>query len=528
MAPPVSSTEVPKKVVRQALSMAFGTFASRILGLLRDMALAALFSRTVTDAWTAAFRLPNLFRRLFGEGSLSVSFIPVYMEARGESEARAQALANGFYTLLLVFLAVLTGLGILGVEPLMRLLLSAEYGADKFELTLRLARIMLGFVFFVTTYAYFMGILNALGKFALPALAPTLFNVSMIVSTLLPGRLFSGEGDGLAWGVLVGGALQALILVPPLVRLGALPRLRWQGLSGDIRHVLRNLGPGLVGLGLLQFTTLVNLKYASGLGEGAISYIYWADRLLELPLSLISVSLGTALLPTLSLLWSQGQKLQMSKTAETYLRLNLFIALPAALGLYFLALPIVEVLFMRGRFTGVDAEATAAVLRIYAVLLLASSAVRVLVPAYYATKNTWFPALASGASLLSHIGLAPSLMQLWGLEGLVVSATVSATLNLVLLLGFYPRWIGEFDYSHLLNHVGRFVFAGMGMAVVLQLYGTLTARFGGEGMARVFSLAVTMLAGAGSYFALSFLLRVEELQLLKKSSPAAAAVEPSP
>lgn len=518
MAPPVSSTEVPKKVVHQALRMAFGTFASRILGLLRDMALAALFSRTVTDAWTAAFRLPNLFRRLFGEGSLAVSFIPVYVEARGESRDRAQALANGFYTLLLVFLALLTGLGLLCAEPLMRLLLSAEYGAEKLELTVRLARIMLGFVFFVTTYAYFMGILNALGSFALPALAPTLFNVSMIVSTLLPGRLFSGEGDGLAWGVLVGGALQALILVPPLVKLGALPRLRWQGLSADIRHVLRNLGPGLLGLGLLQFTTLVNLKYASGLGEGAISYIYWADRLLELPLSLISVSLGTALLPTLSLLWSQGQKEQMSKTAETYLRLNLFIALPASLGLYFLALPIVEVLFMRGRFSGVDAEATAAVLRVYAGLLLATSGVRVLVPAYYATKNTWFPALASGASLLLHVVLAPVLMQLWGLEGLVLSATGTATLNLALLLGFYPRWIGAFDYASLLTQGGRFVFAGIGMAVVLQMHPFLTALLGTEGVARALSLALTILAGAGAYFALSFLLQVEELQFLKKST----------
>lgn len=517
MAPAVSSKEVPKKVVRHALSMALGTFSSRILGLLRDMALAALFSRSLTDAWTAAFRLPNLFRRLLGEGSLSVSFIPVFVEARMQSPARAQQLANGFYTLLLVFLALLTTLGILFAEPIMRLLLDADYGLEKLMVTVRMARIMFGFVFFITTYAYFMGILNALGKFALAALAPTLFNIAMITSTLLPGAWFPFEGDGLAWGVLVGGTLQMGILVPALAKLGAMPKLQWQGLTEDMRRVLRNMLPGLFGMGLLQFTTIVNLKYASGLGEGAISYIYWADRLLELPLSLVSVSLGTALLPTLSALWSQGQKQQMTETANYYLRLNLFVAVPAALGLYYLALPIVEVLFMRGEFTGADAEVTASVLRIYSMLLISTSCVRVLVPAYYATKNTWFPAVVSAAALLSHIVLAPFLMKAWGLEGLVSSAFISATLNIFLLLGFYPKHVGEFDYFKLALHGVKFAFAGVGMVIVLQIYWLMTGWLGEELLAKIFSLAITIVWGAGAYFGLSYVLKAEELKALKLS-----------
>lgn len=517
MAPAVSSKEVPKKVVRHALSMAFGTFASRILGLLRDMALAALFSRTITDAWTAAFRLPNLFRRLLGEGSLSVSFIPVFVEARMDSKERAQQLANGFYTLLLLFLAVLTALGILFAEPVMRLLLDSGYSPEKLEITVRMARIMFGFTFFITTYAYFMGILNALGKFALPALAPTLFNVAMITSTLLPGSWFPFEGDGLAWGVLIGGALQTVILVPALARLGAMPRLQWRGLNEDMRRVLRNMLPGLLGMGLLQFTTIVNLKYASGLGEGAISYIYWADRLLELPLSLVSVSLGTALLPTLAALWSQGQKQQMSDTANYYLRLNLFVAVPAALGLYYLALPIVEVLFMRGEFTGADAEQTATVLRVYSVILVSTSCVRVLVPAYYATKNTWFPAVVSAVSLVAHIALAPLLMRESGLDGLVTSALISATLNIVLLLSFYTKWIGEFDYFKLALHVVKFAFAGVGMVIVLQAYWLMTGWLGEEVFSKIISLAFTILLGVGSYFGLSYVLNTEELKALKLS-----------
>jgi putative peptidoglycan lipid II flippase len=251
------------------------------------------------------------------------------------------------------------------------------------------------------------------------------------------------------------------------------------------------------------------------LEEGAISYIFWADRLLELPLSLVSVSLGTALLPTLAGLWSQGHRDQMSETVNYYLRLNLFVTIPAALGLYFLALPIVEVLFMRGRFTGVDAEATAAVLRIYSLLLISTSCVRVLVPAYHAIKNTWFPAVVSAASLLSHILLAPILMKEWGLEGLVVSALISATLNIVLLLSFFPKLIGTFDYFKFALHLVKFAFAGVGMVIILQVYGLFIAWFNEGVLAKILALSLTILLGAGGYLALSFVLKVEELKALK-------------
>ncbi|MBC7370033.1 MAG: murein biosynthesis integral membrane protein MurJ [Bdellovibrionaceae bacterium] len=518
MAPGDSSKEVRKNVTLQALSMSAGTFSSRILGLLRDMALAALFSREVTDAWTAAFRLPNLFRRLLGEGSLSVSFIPVFVEARVDSPERAQNLANGFYTLLLLFLTVLTTAGIVFVEPLMRLMLSSNYEPEKLALTVRMARIMFGFVFFISVYAYFMGILNAYGKFALPAMAPMLFNVAMIVSTVLPGTWFPFVGDGLAWGVLAGGALQMAILVPALVRLKAMPRgVDFRG-NADVGRILRNMLPGLLGMGLLQFTTIVNLKYASGLGDGAISYIYWADRLLELPLSLVAVSLGAALLPSLSGMWARGERARMASTANYYLRLNLFIAVPAALGLYVLALPIVEVLFMRGRFTMQDAEATAAVLRIYAVLLIFASAVRVLVPSYYAIKNTWFPAVVACVALIMHMTLAPLMMAQWGLQGLVASSAASAALNIILLLACYRKFVGSFDYAKLFVHLSKFVGAGALMALVLQGHGVLANIVGNGYIAKVGILALTIAIGTVVYAVASKLLGVEELVALSRKT----------
>lgn len=502
-----------KNIVIYALSMAFGTMASRVLGLVRDMAFAALFSRTVTDAWTTAFRLPNLFRRLLGEGALSVSFIPVFVQARIEDPQglRAQNLVNGLYTLLLLVLMTLTSLGVLFADPVLKFLLDENYYSipGKFELTVRMAQIMFVFVFFISSYAYFMGILNALGKYALAAFAPTLWNVVMIISTFVPVAWLASPGDALAWGVVLGGALQAGILIPSLVRSGYFPKLSFnmrQALRNpDIQKVFLNMLPGMLGLGLLQITTIVNLRFASELGEGPISYIYWADRLLELPLSLVSVSLGTALLPTLSGMWTQNQKQKMTETANYYLRVNLFVAVPAAIGLFVLAQPIVELLFLRGQFSMQDAVATASVVQVYAAMLISISCARVLVPSFYAIKNTWFPAVVSAVCLLIHILVAPWLMQGFGLQGLVGSSFVSGTMNFILLLAAYYYFIGSFGLGRVLFSLMRFLIAGAGMYASLQMYPFLRDK-----MPLLFGLTITIISSAVTYSSLAWILRCEE------------------
>jgi putative peptidoglycan lipid II flippase len=491
--------------------------SSRVLGLIRDMAFAALFDRSLTDAWTTAFRLPNMFRRLLGEGALSVSFVPVFVETRllDTSGVRSRNLVNGLYTLLLLLLITLTTLGVVFAEPLLNFMLEATYKniPGKFELTVRMARIMFSFLFAISTYAYFMGILNALGKYALAAFAPVLWNVTMIVTTFVPLGWLASPGDAIAWGVVIGGALQALLLVPSLRRSGYFPRLsglRESIFNPDVLQVLRNMVPGLVGLGLLQMTTVINLRFASALGEGPISYIYWADRLMELPLSLVSVSLGTALLPSLAGLWSKGDKQKMTETANYYLRLNLFVAVPAAIGLWALALPIVQVLFLRGKFTGADAEATAMVVSIYSLIVFSTSCVRVFVPSFYAIKNTWLPAVVSGVCLLSHVFVAPLLMNQWGLAGLVASSFVSSSLNLF-LLSFGYRWlIGPFGLLRVVKSVFQFLIAGFLMALALRVYGPLLEFFGGL---RWLALALSILLGGSVYCLTAWILGVEELKV---------------
>lgn len=447
-----------KSVLRKALLMAAGTLSSRVLGLIREMALAAFFDRTVTDAWTAAFRLPNLFRRLLGEGSLSVSFQPVLIQAQIEDEKegtqKSQRLMGSLHLLLIVVLTALTLAGILFSEPILRLILDENYtsNAQALALTVRLAQIMFGFLFFICLFAYYMAILNAVGSFGWPAMAPVFFNLSLIVSTLLPTEILPVKGDTLAWGVLVGGFLQMAVLIWPLKKQKMFPGFWVPGSNGsffqpELTQVLRNMLPGLFGLGLMQITLLINTHFASSLGQGAISYIYWADRLLELPLSLVSVSLGTALLPTLAEHWMRGEKQKTSEIAERFLSFNLFVGAMASVGLFVLALPIVKVLFERGQFTEKDSFAVVGVLQVYSLTLIPVSLVRVLAPSYYAIKNTWFPAVSSAVALGVHVMIAPRLMEAYGLQGLNFSSFVSSTVNISLLLGAYPFLVTAFPWK---------------------------------------------------------------------------------
>lgn len=465
---PQSKTQAGS-VIKNALKMAFGTMASRLLGLFREVLLAALFNKAITDSWSAAFRVPNLFRRLLGEGSLSVSFIPVFIEAQLDSEARSKNLVNAMYTLLLIILSLITAIGLIFPEQILSTVLDPSFVAqtEKYMMTVKMAQIMFLFLYFISSFAFFMGILNALGEFFLPALAPTLWNLAMVISTLWPK---ARTGNQLAWGVVIGGFLQCAILIPALIKKGYMPRFTLNFNNKDVFKVFRNMVPGLIGTGLLQFTTIVNLRFSSSLAEGTISYINYIDRLIELPLSLISVSLGTALLPSLSKLWSQNHKTEMSAEAKKYLELNLLISMASAAGLYSLAQPLIQFLFGRGRFTPADVLASSEILKTYCWILIFASGVRVLAPAYYAVKNTWFPAVASTLGLSIHLFLAPYLMKDMGVYGLMMSTITTAAVNMILLLSFFNYFVFDFDFKDFFKSLFKFASIAMSVYLTSQIY----------------------------------------------------------
>jgi len=513
---PNRSRPQSSSIIKNASKMAFGTMTSRILGLVRESLLAALFDKPITDAWNAAFRVPNLFRRLLGEGSLSISFIPVFVEAEKESQARAKNLVNSCYTLLLLVLGIVTTVGVIYPELFLNFYLDSSYIAqtEKYQMTLHLAQIMFLFLFFITSFAFFMGILNSLGQFFWPAVAPTFWNIAMVISTLWPKAWLSLDvqtrGDQLAWGVVAGGILQAAVLIPALIRSGYFPRFSLGLGNRDTQTVFRNMVPGLIGAGLLQFMTVINTKFSSGLGEGTISYINYVDRLIELPMSLISVSLGTALLPALAKLRSSEKHIDFKDTTRKYLELNLFLSIVAAAGLYALAEPVVQLLFGHGKFSRADVTASSAILQTYCWIMIFVSGVRVLTPAYYAVKNTWFPMVISALALITHLLLAPRLIEIYQVHGLMISTTISAALNLFCLFLFYKKWVGEFDYGAFIKNVIKMLVAGLIMYCVAYLLKILLLAEQEIFFNLVWKMALIIVLCGLSFVAVSYMFGFEE------------------
>lgn len=508
------------QVVKNAFAMSLGTFSSRVLGLLRDTLFMSFFPRPITDAWTAAFRLPNILRRLLGEGSLSVSFIPVFVDClevdKKTGTAKAQNFLNSLYTLLLIVLAILTAFGIVYSDKVLALTVDPSYvqNVENFSIAVRMSEIMFGFIFLMSQYALFMGVLNSFGTFGWPAMAPLFFNIAMIVSTVIPDNWFSFSGEGLAWGVLVGGILQTGVLIPSLLKKGYLPRLTLKIWTPEVKMVLSRMVPGLFGMGVLQLSLVINQRFASSLGDGPISYIYIADRLLELPLSLVSVSLGTALLPTLSGFLAAGKKQDMLDTTEYYFRLNLYVVLAAATGLYFLGEPIVELFFQRGQFTAQDTVITARVIQVWALIMVPASAVRILISGYYAIKNTWFPALLSLVSLIGHYLLAPVLMERWGLTGLNYSSLASSVFNFAVLFCAYPIFIGAIPLAKTAVSFFKFVIVCAAMGVTLQIHSLLKVVLEHHWTFPVKGLTLFLCIGLGSvvFVLLSKALKLEEYE----------------
>ena len=470
--PPPAAAGLSHKVNKSAFSMSAGTFFSRILGFARDMIIGWFFTRTQTDAFFVAFRFPNFFRRFFGEGALTVSFVPVFIEClHGEGEEKtytrgaeqkkdsslerknliqAKNLMNSIYTLILVVVSSLTVLGVFFMEEIIFWMFdSYPFSAveGKMEMTTRLAQFLFIYLFLVVNYAYFTAVANALNYFFIPALAPAVFNTAVILSVFfIPQDLFVYPAMVLAVGVLAGGVLQALMTAVVLYRRGFLPCPKLTISKRFVVMVLWRFLPGVVGIGGFALLGFLNVFFAGWLTEGAHTFIYYADRLLELPRSLIAVSMGTALLPTLSKLISLKKTSAMLELAAEQRDLLFFIVLPCSLGLYFLGAPIIEVLFARGKFDLEAAKKTAQVLSIYSVLLFVLCLSQLLGACFFAVKNTWYPALCTLTSIAVHILLAPVLISLFDLRGLVWATTGSSFVQLVCLCAGYRYFVGSFYF----------------------------------------------------------------------------------
>ena len=515
---PENSNQKPDFLAKEAFLFGSGTLTSRVLGLIRDALLFSLMPMDIRDAWLAAFRLPNFFRRLLGEGGLSVSFIPVYvgLSSPDRKEDR-QRLINGVFTLLMVTVLLICGFCFFFMESIVDLWLGGSGFTQipgKQAMTARMAEIMVFFLFFISLFAFFMALLNGLKKFTLTGFAPLFLNLAIIV-----GLVLFKDGDELpeasAWAVLVGGGLQALVLLPSVIRSGVLPRLSFQVHHPLVKKVMLKFIPTIFGVGILQVLALVNLYFASWLPSGTISYIYLGDRLLELPLSLISVSIGTALLPTLSEYWGKNQKTLFLDCVVQHLRLFYFLALPAALGLWFMGLDIVDILFSRGEFTIQEVPIVAGLLKIYCISLLCAGSLKILNQSFYAAGDTLTPALISMGCLLVHLLLAPQLMARFAIYGLVLSTALITLLNFLFCVFFLQKRVGFLNWKSLGRPIFQFLLASLPLGLYLWSMKFFDWQQGWFVM-DVILLFVFIALAILVYFFSASLLGVDEVQFLKK------------
>jgi len=435
-------------LLRAAVAVSGLTLVSRVTGLAREVLIARFFGAGVeVDAFSVAFRLPNLLRRLFAEGAFSQAFVPIFSQTRaGEGPEGARHLLSRVASAL--FWSVL-GVSIVGVVAAPALVVMIAGGFLKnpvaFDLATLLTRWMFPYIFFMSLVACAAGALNSFGRFAVPAMTPVLLNLSMIGVTIALAPHVNPPILALALGVLLGGALQLAIQLPALASIGMWPSLsgpRAAFADAKVRRVLRQMGPAVFAVSVAQVSLIVNTLIASNLGTGSNAWLYFADRLMEFPTALLGVALGTVLLPNLSRAHAEGNAVQYSRLLDWGLRMTCLVALPAMIGLGELSEGFVAALFAGGRFDANDVTQTSSALIGYAVGLIGLIGVKILAPGFYARQDIRTP-VKIAVFVLFGTQLANLLLVPWLKHaGLALSVSLGACANaLLLLVGLRRRGI---------------------------------------------------------------------------------------
>ena len=381
-------------LLRALLAVSSLTFVSRILGYARDFVIARAFGAGLaTDAFFVAFRIPNLLRRLFAEGAFSQAFVPVLAEHKNrQSVDETRRLIDGVATTLFLALVVTAALGV-AVSPVIVYLSAPGFAGDpaKFELTVLMLRICFPYIAFISLVALAAGVLNTWNRFAVPAITPAFLNVAFIAAAVFFADHFHPPIVALAWAVFAGGILQLAFQVPFLLRLGLLPRWRLDLSHPGVRRVLKIMAPATFGVSVAQISLLLNTIFASFLPSGSVSWLYYADRLMELPAGMLGVALGTILLPSLSKYHADANRDEYARLLDWGLRLTILLAVPAAAALAVIAMPLVASLFHYGRFGAEDAWMTCRALVAYSIGLIGMILVKILAPGFYARQDVRTP-----------------------------------------------------------------------------------------------------------------------------------------
>jgi len=513
---PISSS----RLARSAASAGAATITSRILGVVREQVIAAYFGAGVaTDAYNVAFRIPNLLRDLFAEGAMSAAFVPTftrYLTLSGKDSA--WRLGNHVVNALIVVTGVVVVVGIVFAEPLVLALAAEKYTAEpaKLALTVQLARLMLPTLTLIAVAAAFMGMLNSLHHYFIPALSPAMFNVLTIVCafTLVPVMPVIGLQPivAIAIGTLLGGVAQVALQWPTLRKEGFRYRVDIDWRDEGLQRMLTLMGPGAVGMAATQVNVFVNTLLATSTVVGAVSWLNYAFRLMYLPIGLFGVSIGTATLPAVSRQSTERDFVAVRETVTSGLSLMLMLNIPSMVGLIVLAQPIVRVLFERGAFTSVDTAATAAALQFYAIGLIGYSVVRILSPVFYALGRNRTPVIVSVIAVIVNAVLNILLVRVLSYRGLALGTSIAALFNATTLLYLLRAHLQGLNEGRLLGAIARISLASAAMgATAVAAHAWLATWLAGQAfliqalrLGVSIGLAVVVLAAA------AWLLRIRE------------------
>jgi putative peptidoglycan lipid II flippase len=502
------------------------TSISRISGYLRDTLNATLFGAGwISDAYFMAIRIPSLFRDLFAEGALSNAFVPsLTTRLKGKNRTEAWALMSQVFSLLLLVVGVLTALGILFAPQIVDIIAHGfKNDPNKFHLTIVLTRILFPFLLFVSLAALWMGTLNSLYRFTIPAFAPVFMNLTQIIIGVLILLFWKGDSPEIElrnirlWAVsmTMGFLLQWLVQVPAAWKEGVKLRWSWPPSHPGVREMLRLMGPAVISQAVLQFNLLVNQFFASFLAAGYVTYLYYGNRLFQLPFGIFGVSIATVIFPLLSRQSDSGKEKSFSHTLSRALSVGLFLMIPCTVGIWIVAEPACRLAFQYGRFSPEATLATAQATALYALGLIGYTGVKILLPAFYAKGNARKPLAASAAAMGCNLGLnisaffffSDSHHRFWALA---LASGLGATVNLALLLKDLPGMRISLNWRLIGRETGKALFASLLMGSVAWILLAFIRNFQVPG-GRFSEFLIPVLAGIFIYLWLAKIMKSEGL-----------------
>ena len=507
-----------KKTLSKAAGAVSGmTILSRIFGFIRDAFIAMTFgSSTAADAFFVAFRIPNMQRRVLGEGAVSSAFIPVFAEVLAQNgKQAAQELTANIFNILLILLST-ASLILFIFSPAVITVFAPGFldNPEKFKLTVDLTRWMAPYLFFIGLTAFSMGILNSLKVFALPAATPILQNILMIASMIILVPQMEEPIFGLAIGVVIGGALQVLIQLPLIRKKGYGFKKYLRFKQPEVIKIAKLMGPAIIGLAVYEINLLVDTLLASTLAEGSISYLYYGNRLVQLPLGVFATALAIVLLPTLSRHAAKGELKNLVKTLSFSIRFILFITIPATIGLIILREPIVNTLWERGAFLHTTTQNTAVALLYYSIGLCAFSGIKIIAPAFYSLQDTKTPAKIGIYSMGLNIVLNLILMGPLKHGGLALATSLSALFNVIVLMHYLRKRLGLLEGRKIFKSSIKVSIAAGAMGLITYFTKETFFNFNDPIEIRIAGLFACISSGILIYALISHFFRNEEWQFL--------------